>query len=82
MPNISCIIPTVWCDYPNFLGQRLVHAHLVEHRIQYHSLTGVTITLGDVTAISEYYVLDIIWFRIVGDLNDNPFREDYYFLNI
>ncbi|AAZ04285.1 hypothetical protein ORF903 [Cotesia plutellae polydnavirus] len=82
MPDIPVIIPSVWNYYPCFLVGRLVHAHLVEHWDQYHSLTGVTITLENVTAVSEYYVLDIIWFRIVGDVNDNPFREDYYVLSI
>ncbi|KAG8034313.1 hypothetical protein G9C98_007389 [Cotesia typhae] len=80
--NISIILPSVWGYYPSFLVGRLVHAHLTEHWDQFHSLIGVTITLENVTAVSEYYVLDIIWFRIVGDATDNPFREDYYVLSI
>ncbi|CAD6243730.1 GSCOCT00014241001.2-RA-CDS [Cotesia congregata] len=82
MLNITCIVPTVWNYYPDFLVELLVHAHLVEHWNHHHSLTGVTITLAEVTAVSEYYVLDIIWFRIVGDVTDDPFHDDYYVLSI
>nr|ACE75450.1 conserved hypothetical protein [Glyptapanteles indiensis] len=78
MSSIAIIVPRPWYYYPEFLVRLIVHSHLLESWEQRHSLFGVTITLENVTAISEDYILNILWFRTTTDVSDNPFSEDYH----
>ena len=82
MSYLSCIIPSAWNYYPEFLVRLIVHSHLIEHWEQHHTVIGSVIMLGDVTAISQLYILNIIWFKKIEDLSDDPFTEEYTILSM
>nr|ACE75174.1 conserved hypothetical protein [Glyptapanteles flavicoxis] len=77
MSSLAIVVPRAWYYYSEFLVKQIVHTHLLESWEQHQNLFGITITLQNVTAISEHYILNILWFKIPTDTSDDPFSEDY-----